>query len=115
MGRRLEYVQSFTGVAVDVDLTPTWHFTLIDVVVNLNTAATTSENLTISTKSTDGTKTRLEASSDLSTLSAPEATSKVFRFDKRFTKTMKLEIDYTNTDARNIDVIIQYELDSETD
>lgn len=111
-GARKSKLYEIASGAVDIDWLPDegGSFQLIDVCVNLDSAATTSENLTI--KSIDGDSNEwLEASENMSLLSSPEDTSIVFRFDKRFLSTDTIAIDFANTDDAAIDVRIRYQID----
>ncbi len=115
-GRRANTKESFTTIqAIDVDFsppgTPSVAYQIIDITINFNTAApTSSENITFN--SVENSVTVLEHSFDpsLSTL-----TSHVFRFDKRFAKGTVFTIDYVNTDASAIDVLVRYQLDASVD
>jgi hypothetical protein len=112
--KRIQETYVFDGVAVDVDFVCLQPWSLIDVGLNLDVAATTSENVTIYRKDVDQNDW-YQGGFDPSTLSAPEDVSKICRFDKRFQAGDTLRVDFANTDARTITVCIQYELDHDTD
>jgi hypothetical protein len=108
-GERVETRQVFADVAVDLEVDPGGPFQLIDVVLLLETAATTSEDLTIKS---------INASSDEVTeynydLSLSSDTFHIFRFDKRFADNRKIQIDYANTadHCDDITVIVQHQMD----
>ena len=119
-GDRYEYREVFADAAVDIDEKIQKPFTLIDVVVNCETAPTTSESLTIKTVTKDGDET-LECSEDLSVGGVDDhiggnsgQTSFVYRFDKSFIGERTIKLDYANTadHADDITVIIQYQKDN---
>jgi len=103
--RSKEYAAVTAETPVNVDwLNPNGSaFMLIDVVVNLSEAATTSENITIGSI-TPGSTAVTEYEFDPSTTSN---TSLPFRFDKLFERGSKITVDFPNTDA-NTNVVIRY-------
>jgi hypothetical protein len=104
--RNKEYAAVDSGTPVNVDwLNPNGvAFKLIDVVLNLSTAATTSENITIKSI-TPGSNSVTEYVFDPSTSSL---TSHVFRFDKDFMEGTTIGVDFPNTDA-DTTVILRYQ------
>lgn len=109
IGRRGAEPFVFEGDPVDVDFELKHPFQLLRVTVNLSAAATTSELLTIKTTDVNGVD-HLEAFQDMSALSAPEATSYVFRFDNKF-EARTVKVDYANTDELDITVVVGYQQD----
>ncbi len=106
-GTRTESRTVDTGTAIDVDIDPGGPFQLIDIALIFNTAPTTSEDITITTINGDSDVT----TEHVEDLAATSLTYYVFRFDKRFADERTIAIDYTNTDARNITTLVQYQLD----
>lgn len=111
-GRRLSQTWTFEGDAVDVDLQVLSPWTVIDVCVNFSAQPTTSEMVTIYRLDMDGVNW-YQGGADISSSDAgsPEATSQVFRFDKRFQAGDTLRVDFANTDAEDISVCVQYQTD----
>jgi len=106
-GTRLTKRTASTGVAVAVSHEPQTAFQLMEIVMNFNTAPTTSENVTI---------TATNADSDVYTIysfdpSAVSGTSYAVLFDQRFEEDITIGVAYTNTDARNIVTNVVYQLD----
>ena len=111
---RRQIVLTTGSAAIDADSTIGQAFTLIDVVVNLDAAATTADVLSISSKRTISAVeyTVLEAFQTMSVLSSPEDVSKVFRFDKKFPAGTEINVTFTNTDTNAVTVLMSYELDT---
>jgi len=106
-GNRTRVREDDTGTAIAETVDPGGPFQLIDITVIFNTAPTTSEDIEITSINADGDIV-MEHNFDPSTSAL---TSHVFRFDKRFPDGTTLAIDYTNTDARNIQTNTVYQLD----
>ena len=116
-GNRKSAINTYTGTAVSQTVDPSGPFQLIDVAIELSAAATTSENIVISSvRDPDGENITFEEYTY-----DPSLTTKTdlpFRFDKRFAynstadsgKTT-LKVEYANTDALTIKVITTYQLD----
>ena len=96
------------GSPVDQTVSPAGPFDLMDVVIDLSAAATTSEMLTIKTIRT--TTTAITVTEEEYDLSLTSDTNLVFRFDKPFAEDVEIKVEYPNTDALTIKVITTYEL-----
>jgi hypothetical protein len=106
-GNRKRIKNTFTGTAVDVDIDPGGPFQLIEVQFLFDAAPTTSEDITVKTiDAGDDPFTEHKLDPSLST----ELTHTI-RFDKRISDNIKVAVDYANTDANTIKVVIVYQMD----
>jgi hypothetical protein len=106
-GNRKRIKNTFTGAVVDVDIDPGGPFQLIEVQFLFDAAPTTSEDITVKTiDAGDDPFTEHKIDPSLSA----ELTHTI-RFDKRISDNIKVAVDYANTDANTIKVVVVYQMD----
>lgn len=112
IGVRRRYWKTFADEAVDLTIAPGVPFKLIDVKFLLETAASTSESVTIDSKNAeDVVFHEITATQGNFLTSWSGETTPLYRFDKQFPGTTSIEIDYANTadhcDDITVEVVIQ--------
>ena len=96
--------------AIDVDFVPTPStlsppFKVIDVVLIWDSAPTTSENVVVGSITPGGSNAIVEYEWDAA---ADGDTTQGIRLDKDFMRGTTITVDYTNTDANSVEVVIRY-------
>jgi hypothetical protein len=100
----------FSGTPVLAEVTLLQPWTLLDVGLNFDVASTQDNELVTINRIDTAMNSWLLSCFDPSKLSAPEDVSKVCRFEKGFQANDTVSISFLNTDQRNINVCVQYEI-----